>query len=533
MIISLTHRSTFAQVGAACAFAFRRSPFLLLLPYSLPPCLALRLNTKILLGFGIALAALVATSIMAFVAIRQLSRYTKLVEHSYQVLQQTDDVRLAIRDAQTGMRSYLLVGDSYYLDIYQRNALMMQRKAVALQRLLADDRRQHLRADTIRQLIEGQEQELELFKTYNPSPEAAQALLLREQQPLRQFKGVVLRLRQHEERLLQSRNQRQKLFQKLAPSAIALSAVLAVVIVLWLFGRIADELRANEHLRLELTRVNQDTARRIKGIEHLARQVVQGDYKVKIQDEGTDRVGSLAKLLNQMTQALDDAFGLLERRNQELDQFAYVASHDLKAPLRGLGSIVKWIEDERAEELSPALRTYLDQMKGRLGRLEDLINGLLAYARASRADHVEEQVSVAQLARDVADLVVPPDFALELAPNLPTFLTDRLGLQQVFTNLFSNAVKYHGAGGTGRLRLSCREAGRYYEFRVQDNGPGIAPEHHERIFRLFQTLRDRNSAESTGIGLSIVKRLIDDRKGTISVESALGQGATFIFTWPR
>jgi len=503
------------------------------LPTNLLTSLALRLNTKILLGFGIALAALVATSIMAFVTIRQLSRYTELVEHSYQVLQQTDDVRLAIRDAQTGMRSYLLVGDPYYLDIYQRNALMMQRKAVALQRLVADERSQHQRADTLRQLIEGQEQELELFKTYNPSPEAAQALLLREQQPLRIFKGVVLRLRQYEERLLQSRNQRQKLFQRLAPSAIVLSAVLAIIIVLWLFSRIAGELRANEHLRLELTRVNQDTARRIKGIEHLAQQVVQGDYKVKVLDNGQDRLGSLAKLLNQMTQALDDAFGILEKRNQELDQFAYVASHDLKAPLRGLSSIVKWIEEEQADELSPALRTYLGQMKGRLARLEDLINGLLAYARASRADHPSELVSMEQLARDVADLVVPPDFALELAPGLPTFQTDRLSLQQVLTNLFSNAVKYHGPGGTGRLRLSCKDAGRHYEFRVQDNGPGIAPEHHERIFRLFQTLRDRHTAESTGIGLSIVKRLIDDRKGSIHVESALGQGATFIFTWPK
>ncbi len=495
--------------------------------------MALRLNTKILLGFAIALVALVATSVMAFVAIRQLSRYTELVEHSYQVLQQTDDVRIAIRDAQTGMRSYLLVGDPYYLDLYERNAVVMRRKAVALHHLVADRRVQHLRADTLRQLIEGQEQELEFFKKYDPSPEAAQALLLREQQPLRTFKGVVLRLRQHEEYLLKTRNQHQKLFQKLAPAAIGLSAVLAIVIVLWLFGRIADELRANERLRLELTRTNQDTARRIKGIEHLARQVVQGDYTVKIQDDGADRLGSLATLLNQMTQALDDAFGKLERRNQELDQFAYVASHDLKAPLRGLGAIVKWIEDEQAAELSPALRTYLTQMKGRLARLEDLINGLLAYARASRTEHPRELVSVAQLARDVADLVVPPDFALELAPGLPTFHTDRLSLQQVFTNLFSNAVKYHGPGGTGRLRLSSRDAGRYYEFRVQDNGPGIAPEHHERIFRLFQTLRDRHTAESTGIGLSIVKRLIDDRQGSIHVESALGQGATFVFTWPR
>lgn len=479
------------------------------------------------------MSALVATSIMAFVTIRQLSHYTSLVDHSYQVLQQTDDMRIAIRDAQTGMRGYLLVGDPYYLNLYHRNALLMQRKAAALHRLVADEHVQHARADTIRQLIEGQVDELELFKTYEPSPAVAQALLLRERQPLLSFRSVVLRLRSREEHLLRVRNQRQQLFQRLAPLAIVVSAVLAIVIVLWLFRRISGELRANERLRLELTRVNQDTARRIRGIEHLAHQVVQGDYKVKITDSGQDRLGSLATRLNQMTQALDDAFGTLEKRNQELDQFAYVASHDLKAPLRGLSAIVKWIEDEQAAELSPALLTYLAQMKGRLGRLDDLINGLLAYARASRTEASAEEVNVAQLARDVADLVVPPDFALELAPSLPSFTTDRLGLQQVFTNLFSNAVKYHGPGGTGRLRVSCQDAGRHYEFRVQDNGPGIAPEHHHKIFLLFQTLRDRHTAESTGIGLSIVKRLIDDRKGSIRVESALGQGATFIFTWPK
>jgi signal transduction histidine kinase len=495
--------------------------------------LAIRLNTKIMLGFALALSVLMATSITAYVTIRELSRYTKLVEHSYQVLQQTDDMRIAIRDAQSSMRNYLLLGDTSYLDTYRHNTLLMQHKVMALHELVDDNSNQHLRADTLRRLILGQVQELELYKTYPPSPAVAQTLLLNEREPLLIFKGAAARLRLHEERLLQGRNQRQLLFQKLAPSAIVFSAVLTVLVVLWLFNKIVGELHANERLRLELTRVNQDTARRIRGIEHLAQQVVQGDYQVKISDEGHDRLSSLATLLNQMTQALDDAFTTLSRRNEELDQFAYVASHDLKAPLRGLNTIVRWVEEEQATELSPALRTYLDQMKGRLSRLEALINGLLAYARASRADHPAELVNVEQLAREVADMVVPLDFRLELGPGLPTFHTDRLSLQQVLTNLFSNAVKYHGPGGTGRLRLSCQEAGDYYEFRVQDNGPGIAPEHHHKVFLLFQTLRDRHSAESTGIGLSIVKRLLDDRKGSIRIESALGQGATFIFTWPR
>ena len=193
---------------------------------------------------------------------------------------------------------------------------------------------------------------------------------------------------------------------------------------------------------------------------------------------------------------------------------------------------MKWIEDELAAELSPQLRTYLNQMKGRLSRLEDLINGLLAYARVGRTAQSHETVDVHQLLAEVGELVVPPDFSLRIGPDMPAFATDRLGLQQVFTNLLSNAVKYHQRGA-GQLEVTCRKAGRYYEFRVQDDGPGIAPEYHQKIFLLFQTLRDRHTAESTGIGLSIVQKIIDEHQGSIRVESAVGQGAGFIFTWPK
>jgi len=498
--------------------------------------LALRLNTKILLGFAIALSVLTATSITSYVAIQQLSRYTRLVEHSYRVLQQTGDLRISTRDAQSGIRNYLLLADTTYLATYRSNAQLMQQQVKTLHRLVADDPLQHARADSLRGFVARQLKELALFRTFAPTPPAAQSLQLREQEPLRRVKGTIGRLRQYEDELLRKRNRQQSLFQKLAPSAIVVSSLLAVIIVLWLFRKIANELRANDELRQQLTRTNLDTARRIRAMEHLTRQVVQGDYKVKITDPGAqqDRLSSLAALLNQMTQALDTAFGALENRNKELDQFAYGASHDLKAPLRGLRTIVQWIEEERADELSPQLRIYLDQMKGRLFRLDDLINGLLAYARASRTERQLGPVEVAQLVHEVAELVVPPDFTLTLAPGLPTFVADRLGLQQVFTNLLSNAVKYYaGPAGQGHVAVSAEDLGTHYAFRVQDNGPGIAPEHHQKIFLLFQTLRDRHTAESTGIGLSIVKKLIDDQQGRIWVESALGQGAAFIFTWPK
>ncbi|WP_191906388.1 sensor histidine kinase [Hymenobacter baengnokdamensis] len=495
----------------------------------------LRLNAKISLGFAIALSVLMATSITAYVAIQQLSVYTRLVEHSYQVLQQTSDLRLNIRDAQSSVRNYLLLADTAYLSTYRHNATFMQAEVQKLAQLVADDAPQRARADSLRRFVDVQLRELATFRTFSPTTPAAQSLLLREQPPLHTLQGLMRRIRLYEDNLLRKRNHQQSLFQKLAPSAIIASAILAVIIVLGLFHKIVRELQANDDLRLALTRTNLDTAQRIRAMEHLARQVVQGDYKAKLTNAGQqqDRLASLATLLNQMTQALDTAFGALENRNKELDQFAYVASHDLKAPLRGLSTIVKWIEQELAAELSPQLRGYLDQMKGRLSRLDDLINGLLAYARASRAERQLEPVDVAQLVREVAELVVPPSFELVLAPGLPTFVTDRLSLQQVFTNLLSNAVKHYSGPGPGRVEVASQDLGTQYEFRVQDNGPGIAPEHHQKIFLLFQTLRDRHTAESTGIGLSIVKKLLDDQQGSIRVESAVGQGAAFSFTWPK
>jgi len=498
--------------------------------------MALRLNTKISLGFAIALSVLVATSLTAYAAIQQLSRYTRLVEHSYRVLQQTGDLRISIRDAQGGVRNYLLLADTTYLSSYHHNAALMQAEVRTLDSLVMDDVAQRVRTDSVRQLMAAQLRELALFRTFAPTPPAAQSLLLREQGPLRTLKALMLRMRLHEDALLRNRNRQQGLFQQLAPTTIVFSAVLAVIIVLWLFWKIANELRANDELRLELTRTNLGIAQRIRAMEHLTRQVVQGDYRVKIIDSGPqhDRLAALAFQLNQMTQALDTAFTALQNRNKELDQFAYVASHDLKAPLRGLSTLVRWIEEEQAAELSPQLRTYLEQMKGRLTRLDDLINGLLAYARASRIERHLQRVAVTELVHEVAELVVPPGFTLALAPDLPTFVADRLSLQQVFTNLLSNAAKYYaGPPGQGRIAVSARDLGAQFEFRVQDNGPGIAPEHHQKIFFLFQTLRDRNTAESTGIGLSIVKKLVEDQQGSIRVESAVGQGAAFCFTWPK
>ena len=496
--------------------------------------MAAKPNTKIIGGLALAVGVLLLTASASFWSIKGLSVQTDRVEHTYRVMLEVANVASVLKDAQAGTRGYLLTGDTVYLRPYSMATGQLPASLQRLDALTTDNPAQQARLDSLRALAEQEFRILRPLTAVNAAMNKSvmRTLLDTDRQTLRQVRLLYSRISASEMAQLAQRSALQGVFERATPLVVLASAVLAVLIVVWLVLKIVRELADNRRLQDELAAVNAEVALRIAQIRGLADQVVQGDYSVKIPDSADDNLGGLAASLNRMTLTLDASFSALHKRNQELDQFAYVASHDLKAPLRGVGTIVKWIEEELSAELSPQLRTYIGQIKGRLSRLEDLINGLLAYARAGRTAPARETVDVRQLLEEVADLVVPPDFTLALGPDLPTFSTDRLGLQQVFTNLLSNAVKYHHRGA-GHLAVTCRDAGPAYEFRVQDDGPGIAPEYHQKIFLLFQTLRDRHTAESTGIGLSIVQKIIDEHQGQIWIESAPGQGAGFIFTWPK
>ncbi|TGE17562.1 sensor histidine kinase [Hymenobacter elongatus] len=494
----------------------------------------LNLNTKIRLGFAVAAGVLLLTAIASFLSIRQLAEQTRQVEHTYRVVQEAEQMTSRVRDAESRVRGFLLTADTSYLQTYSTSQREVEASFDRLDRMMADNPRQLLRLDSMRTLVQQKFRNMQILITPQRALtiSSVNTILDTGRLTMRAIYAQFERIKANELQLLAERNRLQNVFETITPITIIASATLAILITLWLFQKISSEIAANERLQQQLAANTQATSQRIQIIENLAMQVVQGDYKVKIKDKEKDGLGNLATSLNHMTQTLDDTFGALQNRNKELDQFAYVASHDLKAPLRGVTTIVKWIEDELATELSEQMRQYLSMMKGRLTRLEDLINGLLAYARVGRTEQKQEEVQVRQLVEEVSEMVVPPEFQVVFPTSLPVLLTDRLSLQQVFTNLLSNAVKYHHRG-QGTITVSCAEAKKEYEFTVADDGPGIAREYHEKIFLLFQTLRDRNTAESTGIGLSIVKKILDEQKGSIRVASEPGQGTAFIFTWPK
>ncbi|SCZ67595.1 PAS domain-containing protein [Thiohalomonas denitrificans] len=223
----------------------------------------------------------------------------------------------------------------------------------------------------------------------------------------------------------------------------------------------------------------------------------------------------------------------LRRANAELQQFAYVASHDLRAPLRAVSNLSSWLEEDLSSQLSGESRQQLQLLRERVALMDALITGLLAYARAGGQTRHIETVDCGQLVRDVIKtLDVPEGLHIRIAGKMPRLITDRTKLQQVFANLIGNAIKYHDRPA-GHVWISTAETGEWQEFTIADDGPGIPPEYHERIFEVFQRGPGTETHEGTGIGLAVTKKLVEGVGGHLSVESAPHQGATFRFTWPK
>ncbi|WP_437531061.1 ATP-binding protein [Sorangium sp. So ce726] len=249
-----------------------------------------------------------------------------------------------------------------------------------------------------------------------------------------------------------------------------------------------------------------------------------------------EELGSRVALLIDNARRFQEAQSLiraLERTNAELDQFAYVTSHDLKAPLRGIASLAQWIEEDLSDKLTADTRHQMDLLRGRVRRMEALIEGILAYSRATRFREKPESVDLERLAKEVVELIAPrPPARVTLDVPPATLRTYKVPLQQVLMNLITNGLKHAGREDAA-VSVSAREQGDRIEISVSDNGPGIAPAFQEKVWGMFQTLQARDKVESTGIGLAIVRKIVESRGGRAWVESDGKSGATFRFTWPR
>lgn len=279
-----------------------------------------------------------------------------------------------------------------------------------------------------------------------------------------------------------------------------------------------------------VTAINKETRYVLKGFEEGA-----VDYLSKPLDVQVTRAKvSVFERLYCYQQELKQAIKAKDEVNAQLERFMYTVAHDLKSPLSGVFSLIDYIQTFPEINASPHVQEYLRLCVEAVTHLNGMIASILDYSRTAAYQQKTEPVDTGELIRQIVQLLYPPPHIdIHIASGLPVVTTNRLKLHQVFQNFISNAIKHNDkAKGRVEIGFSGPEEG-YYSFFVKDNGPGIDPADHERIFKLFETAgSDQVNPANTGVGLNIVKLFVEERGGKISVESTPREGSTFYFTWP-
>jgi PAS domain S-box-containing protein len=223
----------------------------------------------------------------------------------------------------------------------------------------------------------------------------------------------------------------------------------------------------------------------------------------------------------------------LRRSNADLEQFAYIASHDLQTPLRAIRNLSEWIEEDVPDTLPPAVKTHLEKLRNQVDRMESLIDDLLVYARVGQKTEQRSLVNTAELIEELTKLLAPPKgFSVIYEQELPVFETVQPPLEQVFRNLIANSIKHHDRS-EGKIEISCTSENQFFRFTVTDDGPGIPLDSHGKVFMMFHKIGTEEGSSGTGIGLALVKRIVENHGGLVEIDPTPGRGTSMTFTWPK
>jgi len=295
-------------------------------------------------------------------------------------------------------------------------------------------------------------------------------------------------------------------------------------------------IRSQSITRLSNELQNQNNKLEIK-VEKRTKKIANKNSQLnrKVDELNTQRI-VLSELMKESEVAKTNAEQRaidLARSNKDLDAFAYVASHDLKAPLRGIDQLARWVAEDIEEGNLTEVPEYVSLMRSRVQRLETLLNDLLDYSRANRQENSLALIDTEHMINELFVLVSPPEkFNLTIQGVLPIFTTVKSPFEQVIRNLLNNAIKHHHKDN-GHIKVSYIELDDFYQFSIEDDGPGIESDYYDDIFKMFKTLKPRDVTEGSGMGLALIKKVVEYYSGQIKVESRVGQGSTFVFTWPK
>lgn len=485
-----------------------------------------------MLAASTAILVLILSAVL-FHGLQTARKTSEEVRRSQVAVSELNALNLDLLNAETGQRGYLLTHDTAYLAPYL--AIVARRNSY--EQDLAALARQHLSGAPWPRMIALFNAKMDELKQTITEAEAgrygAALAIVRSNRgkdlmdEFRRLEGAVIRTRREALRRQMDESQAAARFSLMILSAGGMVVVLLVLTM----------------ARLVTARVH----RELGALSEAITAIAWGDLDRRALAVSDDELGQVANSVNVLAQRLAGAQAAqrdtlerlrlsmteLERSNRELDGFAYVASHDLRAPLRGIRNLVEWIRDDILGSASADTVENLRLLQGRVDRLDMLLDSLLQYSRVGRGGDPQE-VDTAGLMAGMIDYLAPaPGFTIVCEGPMPVFRCRRAPLEQSLRNLIGNAIKHHDHA-SGRVEVSAVDLGDVVEFRIADDGPGIPERFHERVFQMFQTLKPRDQVEGSGMGLAIVKKAVETNGGAIRIESSPPRrGTVFIFTWAK
>jgi len=288
---------------------------------------------------------------------------------------------------------------------------------------------------------------------------------------------------------------------------------------------------ANKKLREE-TLVLKNIINQLKKVTNTLtsdEETVFEDDDIKLKgNQLIDFIDNQTKEIIRVNKLREELLKNLETKNNELSDYAHMISHDLKSPLRTINTLMSWFKEDHANKIDKSGTETLDLIANNVEKMDDLISGILNYATISEAQIESYDVDLNNLIADILNIIfIPETIAFRISDKLPVVKGDKFRLQQLFQNLIDNAIKYNDKP-EGVIEIGAFDEKGFHGFYIKDNGKGIETKYYEKIFQTFQKLD--NTIDTTGIGLSIVKKIVTFYEGSIRVESQPKKGSTFYFT---
>jgi signal transduction histidine kinase len=447
---------------------------------------------KIRLGFFVAFTVIIVASICSFLVTKTLLDNARWLNKTIEISKSLEVITKQLKDAESALRGYRLTEDTAFLrPTMHERSIKIEEEYMLLRRITADSRQQQLHLDTLKRLLEKKYQQLIAGEARLSKPRVDTNAVQEGEKWMDKIDLKVQDMLNIENSKLQQKSSVQDFFSAIWIPVIFISSLMAILIGIYSYVTLTREFRLQLHIESRLKLYQHDLQQNIK---------------------------------------------LLNKSNEELEQFAYVASHDLQEPLRKISTFSDRLQTRYGDQLPQEASDLILRMVGAVGRMRILINDLLLFSRAGRITPENiEKVDITQMVQEViSDLEVSlqeKKAMVNISP-LPVVEGNPTSFHQLFQNIIANAIKFADPNRQLVVRVRAEQENNLCRIYIEDNGIGFEPAYAERIFLLFQRLHGMSEYSGTGIGLAICKKIVDSHHGHITALGSPGKGATFIIELP-